>query len=123
MTYKQAADNGWQVSRGEKGTQIEYWDVKQASDKTQPSGPNGGGDAANGSNSNAEKSRLIHRVYTVFNAQQIDRIPPHTPEQHTSFEAVQAGEQILKHSGCLLYTSSIGWMVRRENMTSCVRRW
>ena len=25
MTYKQASDNGWQVRRGEKGTQIEYW--------------------------------------------------------------------------------------------------
>jgi hypothetical protein len=38
-------------------------------------------------------------VYTVFNAQQIEGIPPHTPEQHTTFEAVQAGEQILKNSG------------------------
>ena len=28
MTYKQASDNGWQVRRGEKGTQIEYWEVK-----------------------------------------------------------------------------------------------
>jgi antirestriction protein ArdC len=98
MTYKQAADNGWQVSRGEKGTQIEYWDVKQASDKTQ-SGPNGDGDSATGNKSDAEKSRLIHRVYTVFNAQQIEHIPPHTPEQHTTFEAVQAGEQILRNSG------------------------
>ena len=26
-------------------------------------------------------------------------IPPHTPKQHTTFEAVQAGEQILKNSG------------------------
>jgi antirestriction protein ArdC len=101
MTYKQASDNGWQVRRGEKGTQIEYWEVKQASDKTQPSRPNGGGDgtAATGNNSDAEKSRLIHRVYTVFNAQQIERIPPHTPKQQTIFEAVQAGEQILKNSG------------------------
>src|SRR5882724_5034059 len=24
MTYKQAAENGWQVNRGEKGTQIEF---------------------------------------------------------------------------------------------------
>src|ERR1700687_3788606 len=46
MTYKQASDNGWQVSRGEKGTQIEYWDVKQAWGKTQPSGPSGGDDVA-----------------------------------------------------------------------------
>lgn len=101
MTYKQASDNGWQVRRGEKGTQIEYWEVRQASDKTQPSRPDGGGDGstANGNAADAEKSRLIHRVYTVFNAQQIERIPPHTPKQHTTFEAVQAGEQILKNSG------------------------
>src|SRR5580692_4261776 len=101
MTYKQASDNGWQVRRGEKGTQIEYWEVRQASDKMQPSRPDGGGDGstANGNNADAEKSRLIHRVYTVFNAQQIERIPPHTPKQYTTFEAVQAGEQILKNSG------------------------
>jgi hypothetical protein len=37
--------------------------------------------------------------YTVFNAQQIERIPPHTTKQHTIFEAVQAGEQILNNSG------------------------
>jgi antirestriction protein ArdC len=101
MTYKQASDNGWQVRRGEKGTQIEYWEVKQTSDNTRPSRPDVGGDgnAANGSNSDAEKSRLIHRVYTVFNAQQIERIPAHAQPQHTTFEAVQAGEQILTNSG------------------------
>jgi antirestriction protein ArdC len=25
LTYRQARDNGWQVRKGEKGTQIEYW--------------------------------------------------------------------------------------------------
>jgi antirestriction protein ArdC len=99
MTYKQASDNGWQVRRGEKGTQIEYWQVKQASDKTQPSLKGSGEGTANGNNSDTERSRLIHRVYTVFNAQQIERIPPHTPKQQTTFEAVQAGEQILQNSG------------------------
>ena len=101
MTYKQASDNGWQVRRGEKGTQIEYWEARVASDKTQPSPSDGGGNAnaVNGNGSAAEKSRLIHRVYTVFNAQQIERIPPHTPKEHTTFEVVQAGEQILKNSG------------------------
>src|ERR1039458_5783669 len=39
MTYKQATDNGWQVRRGEKGTQIEYWEVRQDSDQTQTSRP------------------------------------------------------------------------------------
>jgi antirestriction protein ArdC len=39
MTYKQASDNGWQVRRGEKGTQIEYWETKHAPDRTQPAAP------------------------------------------------------------------------------------
>jgi antirestriction protein ArdC len=100
MTYKQASDNGWQVRRGEKGTQIEYWEARDASDKTQPSPSDGSGDASrgNGNKAGAERSRLVHRVYTVFNAQQIEHIPPHTPKEHTTFEAVQAGEQILKNS-------------------------
>jgi antirestriction protein ArdC len=95
MTYKQASDNGWQVRRGEKGTQIEYWEAKDAS----PS--DGGGDAGtgNGNKVGAERSRFVHRVYTVFNAQQIEGIPPHVPKQHTIFETVQAGEQILNNSG------------------------
>jgi hypothetical protein len=38
-------------------------------------------------------------VYTVFNAHQMDGIPPHNPKQTTAFEAVQAGEHILNNSG------------------------
>jgi antirestriction protein ArdC len=100
MTYKQASENGWQVRRGEKGTQIEYWEVKQTADKSEPSRPasDADGKASTGANSQPQKSQLVHRVYTVFNAQQIQRIPPHTPKQPTTFEAVQAGEQILKNS-------------------------
>jgi antirestriction protein ArdC len=99
MTYKQASDNGWQVRRGEKGTQIEYWEVKEAEDKTQPSRPAVDGSTAANNETDAGKSRLIHRLYTVFNAQQIEHIPPHTPKRYTTFEAAQTGEQILKNSG------------------------
>src|SRR5690348_5859429 len=28
MTYKQAQENGWQVRKGEKGTQIEFWQFR-----------------------------------------------------------------------------------------------
>jgi antirestriction protein ArdC len=50
---------------------------------------------------------LVHRVYTVFNARQIDAIPPYVPKQHTRFEAVQAGEQILTNSGAeIVYDQS-----------------
>jgi antirestriction protein ArdC len=101
MTYKQAAENGWQVRRGEKGTQIEYWEAKEPSSRTEPSTADAAGDSStvNSNNESAEKSRFIHRVYTVFNAHQMDGIPPHNPKQTTAFEAVQAGEHILNNSG------------------------
>ena len=101
MTYKQATENGWEVRRGEKGTQIEYWEAKEPSSRTQPSASDGAGDSStgDGNKASAEKSRFIHRVYTVFNAQQMDGIPAHNPKQHTTFEAVHSGEQILNNSG------------------------
>jgi antirestriction protein ArdC len=93
MTYKQAIEAGWQVRRGEKGTQIEYWEVKPASDKSTSDRSRDGGAA------DFAKPQLIHRVYTVFNAEQIDRVPLHLPKEYTPFEAIQAGEQILRNSG------------------------
>ena len=71
MTYKQASDNGWQVRSGEKGTQIEYWEVKRAADKAEASRPasDADGRVSPGANSDPRNSQLVHRVYTVFNAQ------------------------------------------------------
>ena len=95
MTYKQAADQGWQVRGGEKGTHIEFWEVKERSSE-KDAGPD-----QNGGESPAKENgqRLIHRVYTVFNAKQIDGIPEYQPKQRTPFDAVQAGERILANSG------------------------
>jgi antirestriction protein ArdC len=96
MTYKQAAENGWQVRKGEKGTQIEFWDVKDGQSKDRPEN---GGAQSKPKLEQADERRLIHRVYTVFNASQVDGVPPHEPKQKSVFDAVHAGEQILHHSG------------------------
>ncbi len=100
MTYKQAADQGWQVRKGEKGTQIEFWEVKpysrQRDDRDQPQGE----DEQTGENRSKDRgSRFIHRVYTVFNARQIEGVPPHKPKEYSPIEAVHAGEEILRNSG------------------------
>jgi antirestriction protein ArdC len=95
MTYKQAPDHGWQVRRGEKGTQIEFWEVKAAS-KDQSHPDTGTGDQAERDRRN---TRLIHRVYTVFNAKQIEGVPAYQPKQRTPFEIVQSAEGILENSG------------------------
>lgn len=101
MTYKQAADQGWQVRKGEKGSQIEFWEARRSPAKGErPEEPDGKGD---GALPGEAPSRLIHRVYTVFNAKQIDGIPSYSPKQHTSFEAVQAGERILAGSGAKVF--------------------
>src|ERR1700733_13599478 len=75
MTYKQAAEHGWQVRKGEKGTPIEFWDIKPGREQ----------DAENTDEDNPDKRRLIHRTYFVFNAQQIDGIPPLVTEPRTPF--------------------------------------
>jgi antirestriction protein ArdC len=95
-TYKQSQDNKWQVRKGEKGTQIEYWEKKAPTDK---------GEAPEDGQEDSEptKSRWIHRVYTVFNARQIDGIPAFSPKRHTPFEAVEAGETILANSGAAIH--------------------
>jgi len=99
MTYKQAFDQGWQVRKGEKGTQIEFWEIKAASREkgTDPAPEDSGG--SQGERDRERSGRLIHRVYTVFNARQIEGVPTHQPKEHTTFEAVHSGEQILQNSG------------------------
>ena len=98
-TYKQAADQGWQVRKGEKGTQIEFWEVKtNAGQRDERHQPEGGETQSSNTRQKDRGSRLIHRVYTVFNAKQIDGIPGFKPKEYTAFEAAEAGEAILKNS-------------------------
>lgn len=94
MTYRQASENDWQVKKGEKGTRIEFWEVKNGPDQK-------GGDTGESSTNAEEKPerRFIHKIYTVFNAKQIDGVPPLAPKERTVFEAVEAGERILTNSG------------------------
>jgi antirestriction protein ArdC len=96
LTYKQAHDRGWQVRGGEKGTQIEFWEVQPARNSGSQTP---GEDEGKGSGAKEATNRLTHRVYTVFNAKQIDGIPPYKPKEHSSFEVAAAGEQILRNSG------------------------
>lgn len=93
LTYKQAEENGWQVRKGEKGTQIEYWEYPsrltpepESADTPPAARPD-------------KEQRPIHRVYTVFNGQQVEGIPPYQPKTHPEWKVIQTGEQILQNSG------------------------
>ena len=94
LTYKQAAANGWQVRAGEKGTQIEFWQFGEDGKKGQNPGEQSKPDAANG-----DYRGPLRKVFTVFNAKQIDGIAPYVPKERAAWEIAETGESILKNSG------------------------
>src|SRR5579863_10170791 len=98
MTYKQASEHGCQVRRGEKGTQIEFWEVKPAARQETSNGSNPR-DGEGRDDESSRGQRLIHRIYTVFNASQIDGVPEYQPKRPTPFQVVSSGERILDNSG------------------------
>ncbi len=92
MTYKQAEAQGWQVRRGEKGTQIEFWDAK-------PAGNAAAEDERSQNVGRTDRSRFVCRIYTIFNAKQTEGVPALETTNPSKFEVVRAGEQILNNSG------------------------
>src|SRR5271165_318743 len=85
VTYNQAAEKGWQVRKGEKATQIEYWEFpsRNAAKDERPDTP--------GDTSRDKDDRPVHRIYNVFNAKQIEGIEPYRPKEHPEWEVVQNG--------------------------------
>ena len=104
MTYRQAAGLAWQVRKGEKGTHIEFWELKAGRDtRSQPiRAGDGEGQRPADEPDESRANRLIHRIYTVFNAKQIEGIPEWTPNERSVFEVVETAEQILKNSGATI---------------------
>src|SRR5215471_21628237 len=104
MTYRQASDLAWQVRKGENGTQIEFWEVKAGRDtRSQPIRADDGDGHQHADEPGQDRgNRLIHRVYTVFNAKQIEGIPEWTPSETSVFDVVESAEQILNNCGATI---------------------
>jgi antirestriction protein ArdC/phage/plasmid primase-like uncharacterized protein len=102
MTYKQAAAVGAQVRKGEKGTPIQYWKFTEEQTKTDEHGKpvlDRDGKAVK-EEIKLERPRVFYA--TVFNAQQIDGLPPMQRKEQI-WDAVDRAEQILKSSGALIH--------------------
>ncbi len=73
-TFKQAKENGWNVRKGEKGTQVEFWSVYDT--KTRKTVSFTEMDRIISSNPDRKDDmRVLSKHYTVFNAAQIEGIP------------------------------------------------
>ena len=113
MTYRQAAEKGWQVRKGEKGTMI----VKVVE--------LGGGDAANSAEreeAKAEKEQgraprapRALRCYWVFNTDQIDGIPlAERAEEAPAFEPIERAEGVMQ-----ALIEKTGLLVMHGNFEPC----
>lgn len=105
MTYKQAEAQGAQVKKGEKGTVIQYWKFRGQ----EPEADDNGKPILDGEGKQKtreveyERPRVFHAV--VFNATQIDGLPPREakptmPEwqRHEQAEAIlQASDVPMRH--------------------------
>jgi putative DNA primase/helicase len=102
MTYKQAAAIGAQVGKGEKGTPIQYWKFSEVHAKTDALG-NLVRDAQ-GRQVNEEVPLERPRVFLaiVFNASQIDGLPPVPPCAAPDWQSLDWPERMLQASGATI---------------------
>ena len=109
VTFQQAAANGWMVRKGEKGQMIVKVVDLQDPDRSgragmQSTSSGAGGANANGSEENAQegaqgesRNRYALKRYFVFNAQQVESMPP-LPEATglPEFDPVEGAENVIK---------------------------
>lgn len=105
MTYKQAATVDAQVRQGEKGTPIQYWKFSEEHTKTDADGK----PVLDAQGEPVKQIVKLERpkvfFATVFNAEQIDGMPPIQPRKEQEWNAVERAEQILQASGAVIRNS------------------
>lgn len=75
-TFKQASANGWKVKKDSKGTPVEFWSFYDKVNKQQIT-PEMYNYFIKHDKRDPKEFRMVARVYTVFNASQLEGIPPH----------------------------------------------
>lgn len=92
-TYRQAAEQGWQVRRGVHGTTGYFFKRLEVQD-----------DGSGNDDEDAVRRIPLLRAFTLFHASQIDGIPPYAPPTlaEAPWRAPEASEIILANSGAVL---------------------
>lgn len=82
-TFKQASDNGWKIIKGSKGTPVEFWSLYDTQKKKKISYAEARELEENLTPEEYDKRiRLVSRVYSVFNAEQIDGISKYEAKKY-----------------------------------------
>lgn len=99
MTYKQAEAVEAQVRKGEKGTPIQYWKFTEEHTVTDANGKPRVNDDGESIKESVKLERPRVFFATVFNAEQIDGLPPLQPRPQQEWDALERAEKILQASG------------------------
>ena len=93
VTFNQAQKQGWQVKKGSKGTVVQYWKFIKEENRE-----NEAGEIVK---ETVRLQRPLLRHYYVFNASNIEGIPPleQEPQVNKEWERHNKAENILKNSG------------------------
>ena len=91
VTFKQAQKKGWQVKRGSKGTTVQFWQFEKDEKVRSENGEM--------AIKRVKLERPLLRHYYVFNASQIDGIPPLEPSKQSEWDRHDRAENLLKESG------------------------
>jgi putative DNA primase/helicase len=101
LTYRQAQAMDAQVRAGEKGTAIQYWKFAEERPLEHDGKPvlDGRGQPVK-QTVKLERPRVFFA--TVFNAEQIDGLPPLAPRKEHAWDPIERAERILKASGAVI---------------------
>jgi antirestriction protein ArdC len=101
LTYRQAQALDAQVRGGEKGTTIQYWKFTEERPLERDGKPvlDGRGEPVK-QTVKLERPRVFFA--TVFNAEQIDGLPPLAPRKEHTWDPVERAERILRASGAVI---------------------
>ena len=94
-TYRQAAERGWQVRKGERSTQAYFFKRFEVCDGTGAAGDEG-----------ATRRIPLLRAFALFHASQIDGVPDYVPPtvEQAPWRAPEATETIVANSGAIICT-------------------
>lgn len=99
MTYKQAAAAGAQVRKGEKGSLVQYWKFDDEQTLKDAQGKPVKDAEGNTVKVRVELERPRPFYAVVFNAEQIEGLPPRTPPVPPEWNPIDRAEAILQASG------------------------
>ena len=111
MTYRRAQGQGWQVRRGEKGTQIQHWIWEERRTRLDTDGNPELDKDGNPIKELVRLSRPKVVVAAVFNAEQIDRIPG-LERRRPEWDPVEKAEKLLSASQAKIEHSQVGAFYR-----------